>query len=80
MKDSCNKCSNCSSYVLPGAPCVNCSEGTPCQTIYNSSCVIYTGTCLECYGIQAGDTLTTVIDKLLEFVYPQCTTTTTIQN
>ena len=76
MKNSCNnKCEKCSSYVIPGSPCVSC-VGTGCQEVYYSSCVIYTGDCLECYGVESGDTLTVVIDKLLNLIYQGCTTTT----
>ena len=76
MKNSCNKCESCSSYVIPGTPCVSCS-GTACQEIYYSSCVIYTGDCLSCYGIESGENLTVVIDKLLDVIYGGCTTTST---
>jgi hypothetical protein len=76
MKNSCNKCESCSSYVIPGTPCVSCS-GTACQEIYYSSCVIYTGDCLSCYGIEAGENLTAVIDKLLDLIYGDCTPSST---
>jgi hypothetical protein len=77
MKNNCNNaCEKCSSYVQPGTPCVLCSGGTVCQEVYYSSCVIYTGSCLSCYGVEAGETLTVVIDKLLDFVYGDCITTT----
>lgn len=76
MKNSCNNtCENCSSYVIPGTPCVSC-VGTGCQEVYYSSCVIYTGDCLECYGVESGDNLTVVINKLLDVIYGGCTTTT----
>ena len=76
MKNSCNNtCENCSSYVTPGTSCVSC-VGTGCQEVYYSSCVIYTGDCLECYGVEYGDNLTVVINKLLDVIYGGCTTTT----
>ena len=83
MKNSCNNtCTNCSSYIKPGIPCVNCENGTVCQETYNSSCVIYTGDCLECYGVESGQPLNEVILVLLDLVFPECrpttTTTTTI--
>ena len=77
MKNSCNnKCEKCSSYVIPGSPCVSC-VGVGCQEVYYSSCVIYTGNCLECYGVESGETLTQVIDKLLNLAFSDCFTTTT---
>lgn len=73
MKNNCNdKCDKCSSYRSRGIPCINCDDGTNCQEIHYTSCVIYNRDDLECYGIQSGDTLTSVVTKLLEFVFPNC--------
>jgi hypothetical protein len=80
MKNKCNninKCNTCSSYIKPGAPCVNCQNGTQCEEVYYSSCVIYNEDYLTCFGINPGDTLTTLIEKLLLYVFPECHTTTT---
>lgn len=79
MKQSCNdkvKCATCSDYIKHGTPCVNC-EGTSCESVYYTSCVIYDSDDLECFGVNAGSNLTDLIIKLLESLYPECTTTTT---
>lgn len=80
MKSNCNTtntCSTCSSYIKPGAPCVTCQNGTQCEDVYYSSCVIYNKDCLTCFGINAGDSLTTLLEKLLAYVFPECHATTT---
>jgi hypothetical protein len=74
MKTSCgnNKCSKCSSYTIPGFPCVECYAGSGCEVVYSTDCVIYQNTDLECYGINFGDNLTKIILVLLEYVFPEC--------
>lgn len=81
MKNTCNNiCPKCSSHFDPRFSCTNCDDATICDEIYYSSCVYYKDDCLSCYGVEPGDSLTTVIIKLLDFVYPECkpgTSTTT---
>ena len=53
-----------------------CEGAEPCDVIYMSDCIIYTGSGDDCYGIQSGMDMTEVLDILIALV-PQCTTTTT---
>jgi hypothetical protein len=77
-KNNCNTiCAKCSSQFDPRFTCTNCEDGPVCEEIYYSSCVVYTDDCLNCYGVQQGDNLTTVIIKLLEYAFPECTEVTT---
>jgi hypothetical protein len=78
MTNICNNiCNKCSSQFDPRFSCTNCDGGELCEEIYYSSCVYYSEDCLSCYGIEPGDTLTTVIVKLLDFAFKECTPTTT---
>lgn len=74
----------CSPYCPPSCPysptytnkCVNsedgCSANDTCLQILTSDQVLYTGTNLLNYNIQPGDSLTTIVDKLVAILYPNC--------
>jgi len=76
---SCNCGCNCGGYDCNGfsQPCYECitpapvvpvtpdpCEGTPCDEIYNASCVIYNGPSLACYGIPNGSTLAYILEVI----------------
>jgi hypothetical protein len=68
-------------YYLPMNPCCNsgCDPcGNPQATLTRQSdSIIYTGPNLPCSGIDNGDTLTVVIQKIEELLCGITTTTTT---
>lgn len=79
MKRNCNNtCEKCSQYNQQGgSPCVNCDGENECVSVISSDCVIFNNDSLSCYGIFKGDSLTDVLLILLQFVFPECHTTTT---
>lgn len=48
-----------------------CPDGTICEQVIESDCVLYTGFDLACYGILQGTNLTSVIQTLLNLL-PDC--------
>ena len=56
---------------------VDCVDGQDCVKIYSTDCIIYHGTYFNCFGIEDGDSLTTIINVMSSIVFPDCTTTTT---
>jgi hypothetical protein len=48
-----------------------CPDGTVCEEVIESDCVLYTGFELACYGISQGSTLTEIIEELLDLL-PEC--------
>jgi len=49
-----------------------CPDGTICEEVIQSDCVIYNGFDLSCYGIKQGDSLTNILEILLDLL-PECT-------
>jgi hypothetical protein len=82
---SCN-CS-CSSANLPcccPTPSVNttttsapCPDGTLCDEVVSSDCIVYNGVSVPCYNIANGSTVTDLLQVLIAKLGP-CTTTTTL--
>jgi hypothetical protein len=48
-----------------------CPDGTICEEVIQSDCVIYNGFDLSCYGIEQGDSLTSILETLLDLL-PGC--------
>jgi len=57
----------------------DCQNPETCTVSIPSDCVVYNGTVLQQYGVENGDTVTEIIIKLAEFLYPDCFTTTTTE-
>lgn len=55
----------------------DCENPETCVQVIPSDCVIYEGDSLEQYGIESGATVTDIIYRLAQLVYPECFTTTT---
>jgi hypothetical protein len=53
-----------------------CPDGTICEEVMQSDCIVYNGYDLACYGIAPGTNLTTILQTLI-LLLPGCTTTTT---
>jgi hypothetical protein len=53
-----------------------CPDGTICEEVLQSDCIIYNGYDLGCYGIAPGSSLTTILQTLI-LLLPGCSTTTT---
>lgn len=57
-----------------------CATAQPCNEVYQSDCVLYTGDPSSCLGITTGMTMTQVMNTLFTLVntyYPCPTTTST---
>lgn len=48
-----------------------CPDGTICEEVIQSDCVIYNGFDLSCYGIEQGVSLTSILQTLLDLL-PGC--------
>jgi hypothetical protein len=55
----------------------DCSNPETCVQMIPSDCVIYEGTLFEQYGLQSGVTVTEIIQRLVDLIYPNCNTSTT---
>ena len=73
---NCNSACNCNQCCPPTPPPVpptppSC-EGTKCVEIYDGNCVIYTGTDLNCIGIQTNDNINTIVQLLAARICDCC--------
>jgi len=76
MACSCNNSYYNLPYYCPTVPLTTttttlCPDGTVCEEVIESDCVLYTGFELACYGISQGSTLTEIIEELLDLL-PDC--------
>jgi hypothetical protein len=55
----------------------DCANPETCVQMIPSDCVTYEGTLFEQYGLQSGVTVTEIIQKLVDLIYPNCNTITT---
>lgn len=85
MKKRCKVCENCSKIVPKKVYCVpECPECTPCEQLYLSNCIIFENDDTEdsgndglaCFGVDSGASVTDLLLKLLEKLFPECHTTT----
>lgn len=67
----------CSPYCPPSCPfepnyVYTCNDENACTQVLTSDQVLYMGTNLQLYGVEPGDSLTTIVDKLVNILYPDC--------
>jgi uncharacterized repeat protein (TIGR01451 family) len=77
---NCNSACNCNQCCPPTPPPVpptppSC-EGTDCVELYDGNCVIYTGTDLNCIGIQTNDNINTIVQLLATRICDCCLSST----
>jgi hypothetical protein len=76
MKDCKRKrpcgCSDKFLESLPSCNRVECSNGEPCSEVFSAECIVYTGNALPEFGINNGDRLNIVLEKMLLFVSGEC--------
>lgn len=75
MSCTCKQCDECITGLQ--AVVTACATQIMCEQQLSTDCIIYSGPDNECYGIQNGDTLTTVLEILLDQAFPNCNTLTT---
>lgn len=66
----------CPTEPLITTTTTSCPDGTICDEVMQSDCIIYNGYDLGCYGIAPGSSLTTILQTLI-LLLPGCSTTTT---
>lgn len=81
---SCGCSASCTCYEVPNCGCPTTTTTTttttinpncePCEEIYNSDCVVYTGPNVECYGLKTGDNLSEILENIVKNL-PECKTT-----
>lgn len=80
MKNTCiHTCNFSINYCNHPIFCDNysCLNPETCVQMIPSDCVTYTGTLFEQYGLSSGVSVTEIIKRLVELIYPNCNTITT---
>ena len=61
----CLECNDCTDVTPPvTVPSPPDCEGEPCEEIYETKCVKYTGPAVPCLNIESGENMESVINKL----------------